>query len=168
MWDSNGDIDGESMTVVDPGPGDMRVSGAIRHRSFVFLVSTGGSIVVDGPILEDSTVILVSTSGAIEIGVSISGSDVSLKAASGILIGLIGVDVVLRDASGGGKVWEVAGDAPSQVSAEAGGDITVCKIDGSSVSLRSHGDITIDGDITGDKSNVWQIADGAIRGLSTS
>lgn len=152
MYDSFGDIDGKSVTVVDPGPGDMRVSGTIKNGSFVYLVSMNGNIVVDGWISENSTVILVSTSGSITISGSLFAGDVTLKAATGTIdIGSIEPDP--EEYFGGSKV-----------SGEAGGNVTVHgEIRDSTVSLRSHADITIDGDITGDKSNVWQIADGAIR-----
>jgi uncharacterized alpha/beta hydrolase family protein len=65
MWNSNGDITGSHIQVVDSG--DMNVSGNIDSDSFVFLVSTGGSITVDGKIDDHSQVILVSTTGSITV-----------------------------------------------------------------------------------------------------
>jgi hypothetical protein len=148
MWDSNGDINGDHLQRVDSG--DMHVSGKIDSGSFVFLVSTGGSITVDGKIDGGSMVILVSTLGTITIGGKIDGnSSVSLKAAGSVTIGTQGGD-------GDKKI-----DGNSQVSVEAGGNITLGSyIHNAAADFRSHGAIRISEIDFG--ATVRQIADGDI------
>ena len=131
MWDSNGDISGKSIQKVDPG--DMRVSGNIDSHSFVYLVSTGGSITVDGKIDDHSQVILVSTTGSITVKGKVDNhGQVTLKASGSVMIGTEGGD-------GDKKIYN-----GSSVNVVAGGDIVLGgKIDGgSSVDFRSHGAIS--------------------------
>lgn len=147
MWD-HGSINGDNVQQVDPG--DMHVHGDIDSHSFVFLVSTGGSIIVDGKIDGGSMVIFVSSAGAITIGGKIDGdSNVSLKAKGNVTIGTQG-------AEGDKKI-----DGRSQVSVEAGGNITLGSyVHKATADFKAHGEISvseIDYDAT-----VRQTADGDI------
>ncbi len=131
MWDSNGDINGGRVKQVDSG--DMHVSGKIDSLSFVYLVSTGGSIIVDGKIDGVSEVILVSTTGSITVKGKIDNhSRATLKAAGKVMIGTEGGE-------GDKKI-----DNHSSVEVVAGGDVVLgSKIDNNSTAdFRSHGGIS--------------------------
>jgi len=130
---------------------DINVRGDIDGGSFVFLVSTGGSIIVEGKIDGVSQVILVSTTGTITVKGKIdNNSQATLKAAGSVMIGTEGGE-------GDRKI-----DNNSSVEVAAGGDIFLGgKIDNNSnADFRSHGGIStakIDG-----TSIVRLLADGDI------
>ncbi|MGO9488147.1 MAG: hypothetical protein ACLQBB_03855 [Solirubrobacteraceae bacterium] len=155
MWNSGGDINNQTVQVVDPG--DMHVTGLIEGESTVVLESTGGSITIDGKID--------------------GNSHVSLKAAQDIMIGPAGgtnkeidgnsaVDVVAgRDIAVGGYIHKATVDlsAHGEVTLTEIGDNAIVRViaDGE-VSLTekideesrtdlvsNRGSITIDGKIDG-------------------
>ena len=157
MWDSNGDINGGRVQQVDSG--DMHVSGKIDSGSFVFLVSTGGSITVDGKIDGVSQGILVSAKGTITIKGKIdNNSQATLKAAGSVMIGTEGGDGD-RKIDNNSSVAVVAGgdivlggkiDNNSAVDFRAHGGISTAKIDGTSiVRLLADGDISVTDKIDG-------------------
>ncbi len=79
MWNSNGDIIGQTLEFVDPG--DMHVTGRIDSNSRVVLRSSGGNITVDGKIDGSSVVYLVASTGSVSIGGKIDrGSSVTIEA----------------------------------------------------------------------------------------
>jgi hypothetical protein len=155
-FNSNGDIIHNTVQVVDPG--DMHISGRIDDHSFVFLVSTGGSIIVDGKIDGNSQVILVSTTGSITVGGKIDGnSQATLRAAGNVTIGTQGGEGD-KKIDGDSNVEIVAGGKISlgsyvhKATADfsAHGGISVTEIDyGATVRQLADGDISVSGKIDG-------------------
>ena len=127
MWNSGGNIDRQTVEVVDPG--DIHVSGRIDGNSNVMLRSTGGSITVDDRIDGSSIVYLVTSGGSVTVQGRVDGS------ATVVLVSTVGTVTI------GDKI-----DGSSSVTVEAERDIAVgSRIDGSSsVTLRSNvGPITL-------------------------
>ncbi|HYK36950.1 hypothetical protein [Alloacidobacterium sp.] len=154
MWNSNGDIIGQTVEAVDPG--DMHVTGRIDGNSRVRLRSSGGSITVDGRIDGSSIVHLVASTGSITIGGKIDGEAIV------VLVSPKGTLTIGSKIDGSSTVTlECEGNI--SIGAQPGGDDP--KIDGSSsVSLTSNsGTITLAGRIDGSSGVTITAAVGAIN-----
>jgi hypothetical protein len=140
VWNSGGDINGQTVQVVDDGTGDMTVSGKIDSTSVVVLTSLNGSIIITGKIDGNSNVTLRAPKGGVTIGTAGGDDDKKIDGDSNV------------DIEVGGSIKLGSFIHSATATFRAHGTISMGEVDyGATVRFIADGDITLTGQINGNE-----------------